>query len=705
MNISADAKMDNRRAFSLSVCNKTFVALLMLLFSFPAAAKVNTFSFIEFNIAFLLGLSLPLLLLTSLAKKSMKASWRYPVVLVISLLTLLYASNHVSDNQQLVILASSVVFLSILSVWPILTSASEEYQIASANYIVGGIALSAFGYIATLFFYPKLDAYLVWLLVSGLILLLAFSRLIIITAKYKISIARNVALWLLACVFATALYLWLTVQVSILWLVVSAMLAYLMAMLNTSWSIVKKISQQRKEIEHQKQENAYLVAKPSIYDPITNLPSYAHAIERFGEFLKDDEHKSCAAIVFKPINFKKVNKVLGHQNSDLLLLQFAYCLQKHLENDSSLLNFAQSSSAIRVARLQSLNFLVVLDLTDEYHPERSVIESLCQQLVAVVPEAMSFKSFSLNFELAFGVALHEYGDSAEQLIANAGDALLMGEKQHQTIAYFDQESILYNERQLLKMERLKQDIEQENLTWRIQPQVELSSKELKGFELQVFWHYQREQLLALDEFVSIAEFSGELYRLTRTMLKQAFHALHRIHQAGVYQPISVNLSSQELLEPDLVDYIEQQLSNYSLSAKYFVIELNETVLLNASERAKLIIDQLRVLGVRICISDFSGSYEALRYLRRLTVQQVKVNCHNIASLEHKEDKAIANALVNLAQVMKLPLIGYGVDTAATGKVFQEVGGRVLQGKVIEDGVELEAIEPWLESWQRQHPSR
>ena len=92
-------------------------------------------------------------------------------------------------------------------------------------------------------------------------------------------------------------------------------------------------------------------------------------------------------------------------------------------------------------------------------------------------------------------------------------------------------------------------------------------------------------------------------------------------------------------------------------------------------------------------------------MRRLTVQQVKVNCHNIASLEHKEDKAIANALVNLAQVMKLPLIGYGVDTAATGKVFQDVGGRVLQGKMIEDGVELAAIESWLESWQRQHPSR
>jgi len=442
------------------------------------------------------------------------------------------------------------------------------------------------------------------------------------------------------------------------------------------------------------------------HDPATNLPTAQQAMKAFDIAIKSGAGQRYAAVVFKPINFQQVNTLLGYHNSDLLLLQLAYCLQKKIESNTNLLSFSFSAQPIRIARLQSLQFLVVYDLSESRFDEKIMLDELCQQLGDAVPDAMSFKSFSLNFELAFGIAISGVnGDNFDEIVAHAGDALLNGLKSQQLVSYFDNSSILYTQCQLARMELFRQDIHDEKLFCYLKPQVNVNNHHIVGFQLNVHWYENgRKTPLELDEFTELAEHSGELYCLTKQMLKQALNTLETLHRIGVYQRISVSLASESLFEVDLIDFIEQQLKKHDIAGKYLMIELNEAVMLNASQRVKSIIDQLKSLDINISIANFSGSYESLRYVRKMSIHQLKVNCQQLTNdSTNRVDKAITNALVTLTRSMKIPLVGTHIDKHEASEAYITMGGELIQGDIIHPGVVPEEIEIWLEKWYLQHP--
>jgi len=442
------------------------------------------------------------------------------------------------------------------------------------------------------------------------------------------------------------------------------------------------------------------------HDPTTNLPTAQQALKTFESAIKSGSGQRYAAVVFKPINFQQVNSLLGYHNSDLLLLQLAYSLQKKIEDNNNLLSFALSPKPVRIARLQSLQFLVIYDLTKSRFDDKSMLDELCQQLGDAVPDAMSFKSFSLNFELAFGIAISgENGDNFDEIVAHAGDALLNGLKTQQLVNYFDNSSILYTQSQLARMESFRQDLQDEKLFCYLKPQININNNHIIGFQLKVHWYeVDNKKPLELHDFSELAEHSGELYCLTKQMLKQAFTTLERLHRIGVYQRISVSLTSESLFEVDLVDYIEQLLEQHDLAGKYLMIELNEEIMLNESQRIKSIIDQLKSLDINISIANFSGSYESLRYVRKMAIQQLKVDCQQLTNdSSNRVDKAITNALVTLTRSMKIPLVGTNIDRHDASQAYISMGGELIQGDIIHPGVVPEEIEIWLEKWYLQHP--
>jgi len=465
-----------------------------------------------------------------------------------------------------------------------------------------------------------------------------------------------------------------------------------------SYFVASKVTQQEHHISKDELFNY-------THDLTTNLPTAQYALKHFAGALKQDSQKRMAAIVFKPVNFQQVNTVLGHHNSDILLLQLAYCLQQKLADNQNLLSFDFNPEPVRLARLQGLDFLVVFDLSTTKHSAKQVIDDLCQQLMSAVPEAMSFKSFSLNFELAFGVAIsEEHGSSVNEIVSYASDALLKGALTKETIQYFDNSSVLYTEKQLALMERLRQDIIAEDLRWLLQPQVNITNNTIVGFELKVHWYQGNQVLLALPEFIDLAEHSGEVYRLTKQMFEQVFNALFILNKLGLHQRVSISLSSKSLLEPDLVDFIEQQMKKFNILGKYLIIELTEPVMLAACQRAKSTMDQLKSLGIAISIANFSGSYESLRYLRKMAIHQVKINCQQLASTESNyADKAIINALITLTRGMNIPLIGTHIEKHEVAKDFMAMGGELVQGNIINSGIVPDEIESWLTSWFTQHP--
>ena len=442
------------------------------------------------------------------------------------------------------------------------------------------------------------------------------------------------------------------------------------------------------------------------HDSTTSLPTAQQALNKFSYAMKSVTGQRFAAIVFKPINFQQVNKLLGSQNSDLLLLQLAYRLQQQVMNNINLLSFDIIPNPVRIARLQGLQFLVVYNLTSNHFDDESVLNNLCQQLNSATPQGISLQNFALNFDLTFGLAISGlHGNSAPEVVANARDAMLAGIKAKKTINYFNTKSILYNQDQLNRMEAVYQDISNEKLSFYLQPQVNINNYHIIGFQLRVHWHEKGvNKPQELFDFTELAEKSGSLHKLTKNMLKQAFITLKKIHSIGVYQRVSVTFASESSFETDLVDYIEKQLSLHEIAGKYLMIEFNEHIMINASRRVKSIIDQLKSLDVNISIDNFSGSYESLRYIRKMAVHELKVMCQDLTNDgENRVDKAMTNALVTLSQSMKVPLIGTEINRHEALQAFTAMGGELIQGEIIHAGLMPNNIESWLEQWYLQHP--
>jgi len=408
-----------------------------------------------------------------------------------------------------------------------------------------------------------------------------------------------------------------------------------------------------------------------------------------------------AAISFKPINFAQANKILGYDNSDALLLQLAFSLQKQSLNIPGLVSLSFSQIPFYIARLHSLHFLIVFDLSDNRYDEEVVVEQVCHQLTDAIPQAMTFKSYTMNFELAFGVSMFNQGDtSVKQTLAFAEDALLQAEQTKQQIFFFDRAMGKIPQEQLVKMEQLKVAVENNSFEYFVQPQVNLVAKAVVGYEVQLTWSSNQKQALVQEQVFEVAEQSGDVFDVFKLLFKQGVNFIECLQARGALSPVSINLSNSALLDEVTVEYIERKITEHNIAADYLMITVSEELLLTSSEQVKLAFDQLRSIGIKIAISQFSGSYESLRYVRRLSIDQVRINCKALAFREDREpEKAIMNALIHLSSVIGLPLIGVNVDSAAIEAIFRELGGESAQGNIIAPAVAMIDAPDWVGKWQ------
>jgi diguanylate cyclase len=693
--------MIQSKPLSKVVFKRLFLAIFCLYFlphSVIAATQLEnlpTYSFAEFNVAFILGLSLPLLIIMALLKPIAMVKWRYPALLTLSLLFQFYAFSSLSQWQTSTLLVSASIFVLTTFLWLQNGLSSHVFTKTLAWLMV----VTCFSFISAVVLIREVDVFQLWLAFLGIIFIA--TAVTVHKAQHNTTLRIIVLCCALTC-YGVALYLWLNVQASIVWVIALSVLSYLFAVVNGCWGVVDAINNKLHDLkaELERESGNDLVTAVTL-DPITNLPSYQQSLLSLKRAFKVKPESKFVAIVFKPLNFYQVNKVLGHQNSDILLLQLAFNLQQCVSEDNLLVNFNDNVTPVRISRLQGLDFLIVLDASLSNHPVKIIVEDICQKLVKAVPQAMSFKSFSLNFELAFGAAISDSNkQDIEQLIAQASDALLSGQSNNEMLCYFNPQTAIYTERQLAKMEKLKQDIIHERIVWLAQPQVSLIDKQLKGFELSIEWQGSDGVRLTPNEFNEIAEFSGEIYQLTKQMIRQAFTLLSIMHQSGIKESVSVNLSSKDLLETELTDYIEQQAKKNGIPLDYLVIELSEQVLLDSAFRARMMVDQLKALGIKISIDNFSGSYESLRYLRRTAIQQVKIDCALLNNEQNSQsEKTIVNALINLIRKMDIPIIAIGINNRDIEKSYLAIGGNIAQGNSIHQGIKVDDASMWITKWQ------
>ncbi|SEL58543.1 EAL domain, c-di-GMP-specific phosphodiesterase class I (or its enzymatically inactive variant) [Colwellia chukchiensis] len=695
--------MVTNQAVRLSLCFWVTISVSSYFMAFPALAMSTPFSFIELTIAFILGLSLPVLLIVVVGQSTVIYRQYLPLLLTLSLLSLLYVVSRESTEYLPLSLLLSVIFLQTSCYWSLQLLCQAQTVVTKVQqWIKNTSFILLLVLFACLLYTSIVPLNIAWLIFVVLqLVLMMFYVWKTATTHEKIKISGNILL-VAHLLLAISVYVSLLAKGSIYWLVIVAVLSYTLLIAAACRQVVNTRAQTRQSVK----ALSSVINEPLGVDPATNLPHYQYALSYFQQCINRQSSAQYAVIVFKPINFQQLNAELGHHNSDMLLLQLAYSLQKSLVTQKRLLNFANTEPAVRMARLQGLHFLVVMDLQGNKHSHELVVEQFCQELARAVPGPMSFQSFSLVFKLAFGVAYVDQGNSnASEIIAFAEDALLQADSQQQQVNFFNQELAAYSQQQLLKVTQLKAAIAQQSLYWCLQPQIELKAKQLSGFELQLFWQQDKNNTLGFAEIMALAAYSGDVFTLSRQMVTQAFDSLRQLQDLDCALPVAIKLTAESLLEPVLIDYIEQTAERYQLDCRLLAVEVNEAILLMSSPQAKAAIDQLKSLGVQIIIDDFSGSHQALRYIRRLAINGIKIDCSTLSqAVAGAPDKAIINALITLTRKMTIPLVGSNINSLAAEQTFISMGGEYAQGQHYGAGITSKNLPRWLAAWQAQYPN-
>jgi EAL domain-containing protein (putative c-di-GMP-specific phosphodiesterase class I) len=226
-----------------------------------------------------------------------------------------------------------------------------------------------------------------------------------------------------------------------------------------------------------------------------------------------------------------------------------------------------------------------------------------------------------------------------------------------------------------------------------QPVVDLDTGGVVGVEALVRWYHPQRGVVMPVEFIPFAEDTGQIVPLGRQVLREACRQGREWHDQGNGPlTISVNLSSRQLQDPNLVNHVREILEETGMRPESLVLELTETALMSEPDAGFEVIRRLKRLGVRLAIDDFGTGYSSLAYLHRLPVDVIKVDRSFIADLGLGTDRAtLARGILELVRTLQVSTVAEGVETAEQLDELRTVRCELGQGFMFSRPVPAEAI--------------
>jgi diguanylate cyclase (GGDEF)-like protein len=421
----------------------------------------------------------------------------------------------------------------------------------------------------------------------------------------------------------------------------------------------------------------------ALHDSLTGLPNRSLFVDRLRHTVARAERAGTpVAVLFCDLDgFKTVNDSLGHRTGDRLLVAVAERLADCLR------------PADTIARLGGDEFAVLLEELREPGDAARAAQRLLDSLKA--PFELREREFFISVSIGIAAGAGE----AETLLRDA-DLAMYRAKSRGKGRYAIFEPGMHTaivERLDLEVD-LKGAIERDELMLAYQPIFSLRSGTVAGVEALVRWQHPTRGVVLPEHFVPLAEESGVIRELGRWVLRTACHqgALWRAKYPG--HPglqIGVNVSGAQLREPGLVEEVAEALAAAQLDASGLTLEITETALMESFETAIGLLDELKELGVDLAIDDFGIGYSSLRYLRRLPLDNLKVEKSFIDGIGRPDDEpALLQAIVDLAEIFGLTVIAEGIERPEQRERLLQLGCDLGQGHLLSEalpGAEADAL--------------
>ncbi|ALP54003.1 hypothetical protein Tel_13155 [Candidatus Tenderia electrophaga] len=406
------------------------------------------------------------------------------------------------------------------------------------------------------------------------------------------------------------------------------------------------------------------------YDPLTRLPNRALLLDRARHAitLSERQNKKVSVLFCDLDRFKYVNDTLGHGMGDKLLAEVA----------NRLLSVVRDGDT--VSRQGGDEFVLLLPNTDAHGAAR-----VAEKVLAAVNQAYQIDDYRLTVSFSIGIAVCPDDGREFDVLAKYADIAMYRAKHMGRNDYcFFTSDLQQTTAHALRLESdIPHAIEAGELQVYYQPQVALDGGAVIGVEALLRWKHSEFGMIPPDEFIPIAERSGQILQIGEWVLRSATRQLKTWLEMG-FEPIkvAVNLSVRQLKQPHIYEKVKAILEETDLQPGLLELELTESMLMENQENVIETLYKLSELGVQIAIDDFGTGFSSLSYLKRLPVDNLKIDKTFVQDmLTNPDDAIIARSIITLGHSLGLTVIAEGVETGAQVDFLRDHNCDQLQGYV------------------------
>ena len=417
------------------------------------------------------------------------------------------------------------------------------------------------------------------------------------------------------------------------------------------------------------------------YDLVTDLPNQALLRERVAQELQTQERTHLALLLLDLDHFQEVNDTFGHQQGDVILQQVGERLCHAL------------AASTTVAHTGGDEFVILLPGADEADVREAMVI-----IYHVFDLPFLIQEFPMHIEASIGIAIsstHETDFST--LLRQADVAMYIAKRKHSGYVFYQPELDPYTPRRLGLLGALRAAIAGGELALYYQPQIDLQTGIVHSVEALIRWNHPDYGYVPPDQFIPLAEQTGLILPLTAWVLEAAIKQCADWLQQGIQLSVSVNLSAHNLHEADLSARIAHLLELYALPARYLCVEVTESAVMTDIKQALEILNSISEMGIKIAVDDFGTGYSSLAYLKRLPVNELKIDLLFVKQMTtDRVDAIIVQSTIRMARDLGLKVIAEGVEDLETSNLLAEYGCDCGQGYLWSRPIPGKDLELWLE---------
>lgn len=425
-------------------------------------------------------------------------------------------------------------------------------------------------------------------------------------------------------------------------------------------------------LNHQALADQLELEKMAMFDGLTGLPNRSMLMFQLDKHIAGlkRSHRAVALMLLDLDDFKRINDSHGHGVGDSLLKAVAKRLRMQLRETDIAARFGGDEFAIL--------------LTDIEHMEDANV--VATKLVEAFGQPFDIRELSFFVTVSVGIAIAgDHDISGTELLRHADIAM------YEAKASKDSSYRTYDAAMNLKIMRrveleaeAREAFQEDQFFLALQPKINIQTRRLVGFESLIRWNHPTKGPISPAEFIPVLEKTALMGKLDYWVIARSLSILSELTLNGFSEiGIAVNISAQQFLDSNLVEYLRQQLRHHNIDAHRVELELTETALVDDLSRACEVMNQVRDLGCKIAIDDFGTGYSSLTYLKAMPADVVKIDRSFVSGmLDDQDDRNIVHSTISMVRGMGITVVAEGIESTQQYQLLEDFNCHVGQGYLI-----------------------